>query len=144
MNPDASVADTTSSRVSSNVSPADIEQTIERIGSQYISDLRTLSDEFVRFYNAQLAEKDAQIKDISRHSESMQQERDKLREQIDELRRASIHYVNELRAVSEERDKLREQIDELRRASIHYVNELRAVSEDLSRRLHSGEASPDA
>lgn len=94
-------AEMISSKAPAHVSPTDIEQTIERIGAQYIADLRTLSDEFVRFYNMQLAEKDAQIKDLGQRLEAATQERDKLREEIDELRRTSAEYVNELRVLSE-------------------------------------------
>jgi septal ring factor EnvC (AmiA/AmiB activator) len=90
------------SQAQHQVTPAEIEHLIEQIGSRYIADLRTLSEEFARFYNAQLTAKDGQIADLSRRLEAAERERDALEAQIHRLKRTSASYIANLRAMSEE------------------------------------------
>jgi len=82
--------------------PSEIEQLIERIGARYIDDLRTLSEQFGRFYDAQLTAKDEQIADLSQRLEVAERQRDTLEAQHQELKRTSASYVANLRTMSEE------------------------------------------
>ena len=78
---------------------AEIEQAIERIGARYVADLRALSEEFSRFYSAQLAAKDESIAELSRRVETAERERDALAARIRQLQDISAKYVADLRAV---------------------------------------------
>lgn len=91
-----------SSEVHQQVTLAEIEQVIDRIGTRYIADLRTLSEEFGRFYEAQLTAKDEQIAELSQRLELAERERDKLEAQLQELKHTSARYIANLRALSEE------------------------------------------
>jgi hypothetical protein len=82
------------------VTPAEIEQIIERIGATYITDLRTLSEGFRQFYEAQLAEKDEQIVELARRMEVAERERDIFEARIRELRSTSEQYIAALQALS--------------------------------------------
>src|SRR5215217_6751406 len=80
----------------------EIEQAIERIGARYITDLRTLSEEFGRFYAAQLGAKDKQIAELRDRLASVERERDMLAAQTSELKRSSTKYIANLQALSQE------------------------------------------
>jgi len=82
--------------------PSEIEQLIERIGARYINDLRTLSEKFNGFYDAQLTAKDEQIADLSRRLEAAERERDALEAQLQDLKHTSASYIANLQAMSEE------------------------------------------
>jgi hypothetical protein len=82
--------------------PPQIEQVIERIGERYITDLRMLSEEFHRFYTAQLTAKDEQIAELSQRVEATERERDALEARLHELRRASERYLADLHTLSGE------------------------------------------
>jgi hypothetical protein len=82
------------------VTPAEIEQIIERIGARYITDLRTLSEGFRQFYEAQLAEKDEQIAELARRVEDAEREHDAFETRIRELRSTSEQYIAALQALS--------------------------------------------
>src|SRR5947207_15152561 len=84
-----------------SASADEIEQLIERIGARYIADLRVLSEEFGRFYDAQLAEKDVRIAELSRHVEVAEHERDALERRIYDLQRSGERYIADLRALGE-------------------------------------------
>jgi hypothetical protein len=84
------------------VSPTKLDQLLEEIGTHYIADLRALSEEFGRFYAVQLAAKDEQIAELHRRLEAAERERDIREAQIRELKRASAHYIAELRALSDD------------------------------------------
>ncbi len=81
---------------------ADLEQVIDRIGARYIADLRLLSEEFSRFYAAQLAAKDEQIVMLSQRLAATEHARDDLERQLHELKRTSARSLASLRALSEE------------------------------------------
>ena len=83
-------------------SSSKLDQLLEQIGAHYIADLRTLSDEFGRFYEVQLAAKDEQITQLHRRLETAERERDTREAQMRELKRASARYIAELRALSED------------------------------------------
>ncbi len=80
----------------------EIEQTIERVGARYVDDLRMLSAEFGRFYDAQLAAKDEQIADLQLRLEQAERERDTLAGRLQELKHTGERYVMDLRALSAE------------------------------------------
>jgi len=86
----------------------EIEQLIEEIGGRYIADLQALSEEFSRFYGAQLALKDDQIAKLQQRLETAERERDTNAAQMRELKRASARYVADLRALS---DQLSQHVD---------------------------------
>jgi hypothetical protein len=79
-----------------------IEQTIEQVGARYIEDLRMLSKEFERFYEAQLAAKDARIAELSRLVKAADRERDTLEQRLRDLQRSGERYITDLRALSQE------------------------------------------
>jgi len=91
-----------SSQAHQQVTLGRIEQVIDRIGARYIADLRMLSEESSRFYEAQLIAKDKQIAELSRRLEVAERERDALEAQKRELKRTSTKYIVDLRALSEE------------------------------------------
>ncbi len=91
-----------SSEAHQQVTLVEIEQLIDRIGARYIADLRTLSEEFGRFYEAQLTAKDEQIAELSQRLETAERERAELEAQIHDLKRTSARYIANLRALSEE------------------------------------------
>ena len=111
------------------VAVSEIEQAIERIGARYVADLRALSEEFGRFYNAQLTAKDEQIAELSRFHDAQLAARD---EQIVELSRR-------LETAERERDALEARLHKLTDTGARYVSDLRALSEELSRRLAAAE-----
>ncbi len=94
--------DPDSSQAHQQVTLAEIEQLIDRIGARYIADLRMLSEEFGHFYEAQLAAKDQQIVELSRRLAAVERERDELAAQLHEFKRTSARYLANLRALSEE------------------------------------------
>jgi hypothetical protein len=79
-----------------------LEQVIDRIGASYLADLRTLSEEFGQFYEAQLSAKDEQIAELSQRLEATERERDALEVQVQEFKRTSAKYSANLRTLSEE------------------------------------------
>src|SRR5215216_997256 len=79
-----------------------IEQLIERIGERYIADLRTLSEEIARFYEARLIAKDEQIAELSRRVEAAERERNALEARIHDLKLASERYIADVQALGEE------------------------------------------
>ncbi len=81
---------------------AEIEQIIDRIGTRYIDDLRTLSDEFGRLYEAQLTAKDQQIAELSQRLEVAEREHAELEAELHELKRISARYIDNLRGLSNE------------------------------------------
>ena len=87
---------------SDETSLAGLERVIERVGARYIADLRELSDEFSRFYEAQLQAKDEQIADLIQRVEAAERAKDDMAARIDELRHARSRQVAEMRALSEE------------------------------------------
>ncbi len=84
------------------VTLAEIEQVIDHIGARYIADLRTLSEEFGRFYETQLTVKDEQIAELSQRLQAAERERDERAAQLHEFKRTSARYIANLRALSEE------------------------------------------
>jgi hypothetical protein len=81
---------------------ADIQETIERMGMRYVTDLRALSEELHRFYIIQLTARDEQIVDLSRRLEIAERNRSALEAQIRQLKQASARYVADLQALTEE------------------------------------------
>lgn len=61
------------------VTPAEIEQAIERTGRQYTSDLRGMFEQLDALYRDQLDAKDALIDELRRRAEVAEAERDRLR-----------------------------------------------------------------
>jgi chromosome segregation ATPase len=92
----------------------DVEQLIEQIGTRYIDDLRMLSAQFKRLYEAQLAAKDERIAVLQSQLRSMEQERAVLEERLEELQQTGKQYVANLHALS---DDLRRHIESTARAS---------------------------
>lgn len=86
----------------SQMTSADIEQAIERIGARYIADLRTLSNQFSRFYHAQLAAKDQQIAELRQRLESVGRERALLEAQVHDLKQIGAKYIADMHVLSEE------------------------------------------
>lgn len=108
---------------------SEIEQVIERIGARYVADLRALSDEFNRFYSAELDAKNRQIVEINQAHRAQLAARD---EQIAEL-------VQRVKAAEDGRDVLEARARQFTHASTRYVADLRALSEDLGRRVEAAE-----
>ncbi len=52
------------------VTPAEIEQAIERTGDKYVTDMRAMFDEVGRLYQGQLAAKDETITELRRRAEA--------------------------------------------------------------------------
>jgi len=92
------------SEMHQDVAATQIEQLIEHIGAGYITDLRTLSEEIGRFYEARLIAKDEQIAELSRRVEATERERKALEARIHDLKSASERYLANLRALHEEGD----------------------------------------
>jgi chromosome segregation ATPase len=88
--------------VSPQATVSEIEQTIERVGARYVDDLRMLSAEFGRFYDAKLVAKDEQIADLQLRLEQAERERDTLAGRLQELKHTGERYVTDLRALSAE------------------------------------------
>jgi chromosome segregation ATPase len=88
--------------VSHETKLAALERLIERVGARYIADLRELSEEFSRFYEAQLEAKDGQIAELARRAEAAERAKNDVAARLDELRHARSRQVAELRALSEE------------------------------------------
>ena len=105
----------------------DIEQAIERIGARYVADLRALSEEFGRFYNAQLTAKDEQIAELSRFHDTQLAARD---EQVAELSRR-------LEVAERDRSSLEARLRKVTDTGAQYVSDLRTLSEELNRRLEA-------
>ena len=85
-----------------HVTLTEIEQVIEKIGANYIADLRMLSTEFERFYDAELTAKDAQITELSQRLEDVERERDAFEARIRELKHAGERYISHLHSLTEE------------------------------------------
>jgi len=85
-----------------HVTLTEIEQIIEKIGANYITDLRMLSQEFHRFYTAELTAKDARITELSQRLEAVEHERDVLETRIRELKDASERYISHLQSLTKE------------------------------------------
>ena len=81
---------------------AALERVIERVGARYIADLRELSEEFSRFYDAQLQAKDERIAELIQRVEVAERAKDDAAARLDELRHARSRQVAEMRALSEE------------------------------------------
>ncbi len=90
------------SEVHQDVAATQIEQLIEHIGARYIADLRTLSEEIGRFYEARLIAKDEQIAELSRRVEATEREREALEARIHDLKSAHERFLANLRALPEE------------------------------------------
>jgi len=87
---------------SHGTSLAALERVIERVGARYIADLRELSEEFSRFYEAQLQAKDEQIAELVQRARDAERAKDEAAARLDELRDARARQVAEVRALSEE------------------------------------------
>lgn len=61
------------------VTPAEIEQAIQRTGRQYTSDLRGMFEQLDALYRDQIDAKDALIDELRRRAETAEAERDRLR-----------------------------------------------------------------
>lgn len=61
------------------VTPAEIEQAIERTGRQYTSDLHSMFEQLDALYRDQIDAKDALIDELRRRAETAEAERDRLR-----------------------------------------------------------------
>lgn len=136
----------------------ELEQTIERIGSRYIADLRALSGEFSEFYAAQLAAKDDQIAGLTRRVESatranddlaaqsveLQRAQDVLLAQLDETQAARDDLAIRLDEVRQDRDDLAAQLAGIKQARAEQVAELRRLSDDLAQRVAAVAAMPEA
>jgi hypothetical protein len=105
------------------VTPAEIEQIIERIGTKYITDLRMLSEGFRQFYEAQLAEKDEQIAELARRVEVAERERDAFDARMRELRSTSEQYIATLQALSEGLDRQKKLTEDERNAADAHARE---------------------
>lgn len=81
---------------------ADLEAAIARVGERYVADLRELSQQFGRYYGAQLAAKDEELADLSRRLRTIERERDDLQSQVRQLRLANVRYSADLRAFAEQ------------------------------------------
>ena len=108
---------------------SEIEQVIGQIGARYVADLRALSDEFNRFYSAELDAKNQQIAALDQTHRAQLARRD---EQIAEL-------VRRVKAAEDERDALEARARQFTHASTRYVADLQALSEDLGRRVEAAE-----
>ncbi len=86
------------SAVPQQVTLAEIEQIIEHIGARYITDLRMLSEEVRRYYEAQLTAKDEQIENLRQRLEAGERERAKLEAHMSDLKR----YLAHMQTLSEE------------------------------------------
>jgi predicted nucleic acid-binding Zn-ribbon protein len=113
-------------------SALEIDQLIDQIGVRYIADLQALSEQFGRFYAAQLAVKDQQLAELQQHLEAAERERNTRDEQLAELQQR-------LEAAERERDANAAQMRELKRASARYIADLRALSDQLSERVDLSE-----
>jgi chromosome segregation ATPase len=122
---------------SHNESPIEIEQLIEQIGARYIADLRALSEQFSRFYDAQLAVKNRQLAELRERLETAERERDRGNELLAKLQQR-------LETAERERETNAAQMRELKRASARYIADLRALSEQLSQQVDLSEAADQA
>ena len=112
------------------VTLTEVERAIEAAGARYVSDLRALSEILSQFYEAQLADKEAQIADLGRRAEAAERERDARARQGDQL-------AQRLEALERERDQWEAQARELKATSAGYAADLRALGEELSRRAET-------
>jgi membrane protease YdiL (CAAX protease family) len=89
------------SRVGQLSISAEIEQAMERLGAQRIADLRGLSEELGRFYQAQLSKKNEQIAALRQSVEGAERERDASDAQLQELKHICSGYISDLQALRE-------------------------------------------
>jgi chromosome segregation ATPase len=115
-------------------SPSAIYQLIEQIGTRYIADLQALSQQFGRFYDAQLAAKDQQLIELQQRLLTAEREHASQEEQIAKLQQR-------LEIVERERDTNVVHISELKRTSARYIAHLRALSDQLSKQVDLSEAA---
>lgn len=120
--------------VSQSESPIEIDQLIEQIGTRYIADLQALSEQFGRFYDAQLAVKAQQIVELQERLLTAERERDRGDQQIAQLQQR-------LETAERERDNNTAQMRELRRASAGYAADLRALSDQLTQQVDLSETA---
>lgn len=114
-----------------------IDKLIDQIGARYIADLQALSEQFGRFYAAQLAVKDQQLAELQQRLETAERERDTRDEQLAELQQR-------LDTAEHERDASAAQMRELKHASARYIADLRALSDQLSERVDLSETADQA
>jgi hypothetical protein len=122
---------------SQNAAPIEIDQLIEQIGARYIADLQALSEQFGRFYNAQLVVKEQQIAELQQRLLTVERERASQDEQLIELQQR-------LEITERERDTSAAQMRDLKRTSARYIADLRALSDQLSEQVNLSEAAEHA
>lgn len=116
---------------------AEIDGIIERLGAQYVANLRALSGELARLIAAQMAVKDAQITQLGWRIEAASAQLASKEEQLTALRRR-------LEAAEWARETLVDRLQAIEQAGGHYATELRALSEELTRRAEAAERLRDA
>jgi chromosome segregation ATPase len=123
-----------SADASQGESALEIDQLIEQIGARYIADLQALSEQFGRFYAAQLAVKDQQLAELQQRLEMAERERATQHAQLTELQQR-------LETAERERDTHAAQMRELKRAGARYIADLRALSDQLSEHVDLSETA---
>jgi hypothetical protein len=79
----------------------EIERTIERVGAQYVADLQALGELFARYYQDQLAAKDAQIAALGQRVERAEREREAFATHILAIEQANAKHLADQRALAE-------------------------------------------
>ena len=106
---------------------AEIEQRIERIGARYVADLRELSEAFARLYDAQLAAKDEQIAELNRSLAAARARVDQL-QQAQHEHDAPTTQMREVQDIKQERDALAARLHHLERTRFQIM---RTLAHDL-------------
>jgi hypothetical protein len=80
----------------------EIDRAIERIGAQYVADLRALGELFARYYQDQLAAKDEQMAGLRQRVERAEREREAFASHILAIEKANAKHLADQRALAEE------------------------------------------
>ena len=80
---------------------AEIERAIERVGAQYVSDLQGLGELFARYYQDQLAAKDAQMAGLRQRLERAEREREAFATHILAIEQANAKHLADQRTLAE-------------------------------------------
>jgi hypothetical protein len=99
---DDHIGDAPASEPSTRPSLTEIEDSIARVGARYVADLRGLTEDFARYYGAQLAAKDEQIAELRLELVAMERERESLQAQVRQVKQANTRHLAELRRFAEQ------------------------------------------
>lgn len=99
---DDPVPDNPPNEQSAKPSLAEIEETIARVGARFVADLRGLTEDFARYYGAQLAAKDEQMAELRLELVDMEREREGLQSQLRQVKQANTRHLADLRRFAEQ------------------------------------------